>query len=215
MTVSEMICLKCGASQPEEEESIAFNHPPCSRCDERAWRLNVVMTESASASSCVLGELIPGGDHARDWKSRWKTMQREFQSLSCPSTEVMSGDAIFAWRDRLYSFWVQAYHLKDALKHAAPALGLDPKDIENAITNDPRLALLADLANQVKHENLSRPPRSGCVPVIGKASGQDVTPQEWTLKVPIEHSGSTLDGLVVAREAVAAWREKLQGWSLI
>jgi hypothetical protein len=128
--------------------------------------------------------------------------------------EVVSGDSIFAWRDRLCSFWVRTYHLKDALKEAAPALGLDPKDIEKAIANDPRLALLADLANLDKHQRLSKGPRSGCVPVIGKASGQDVIPQGWILRVPIEHNGSTLDGLDVARAAVAAWREKLEGWGL-
>ncbi len=214
VAVSEMICSKCGASQPEVGGSIA-GHPPCLRCGKRVWRFDVVLKESASASSCVWGELIPGGDHDRDWKSRWEAMQRELQLLSCPSTKVMSAKAIFAWRDRLCSFWVQAYHLKDALKDAAPALRLDPKDIENAIKNDPCLALLADLANQDKHQTLSQPPKSGCVPVIGKASGQDVTPQGWTLKVPIEHKGSALDGLDVARAAVAAWREKLKGWGLI
>lgn len=208
-----MICSRCGASQPEGEGSIA-RYPPCSRCGERAWRFDVVLTESASASICVLGESIPGGDHARDWKSRWEAMQRELQSLASPSMDVVSRDSIFAWRERLCSFWVQACHLKDALRDAAPALGLDPRDIENAITNDPRLALLADLANQDKHVSLSQPPRSGCVPVIGKASGQNVTPQGWTLKVPIEHNGSTLDGLDVARAAVAAWREKLEEWTL-
>jgi hypothetical protein len=63
----------------------------------------------------------------------------------------MSGVAINAANHRLQSFYIQAYHLKDALK-SAPA-------IEPAIAADPALALLADLANLDKHSRLNRPPR--------------------------------------------------------
>jgi hypothetical protein len=38
--------------------------------------------------------------------------------------------------------------------------------VEQAITSDPNLALLADLANLDKHFKLSRAPRSGDVPTI-------------------------------------------------
>lgn len=128
--------------------------------------------------------------------------------------ETMSRDAIVAWRDRLCRFYVDAYHLKDALKGAASTLGIDPQAIETAINGDPRLALLADLANQEKHSQLNRP-RSGYAPRIGVPKGTDIPPRGWILKIDVNHGSQTLDGLEIARDAVIAWREHLEAWQLI
>src|SRR5215211_233346 len=53
---------------------------------------------------------------------------------------------------------------KDALIAASGPHGVTASTIEAAITNDPDLALLADLANIDKHFKLSRPARSGHAP---------------------------------------------------
>jgi len=128
----------------------------------------------------------------------------------------MSGDSIHAWLQRLFSFFIQAYHFKDALKDAAPALGLNVSDIEDAITNDPSLALLADLANLDKHFKLTRTPRSGCVPVIEQISGVDSsTGTGWFLSVKIKHGAIVLDGIAVAKDTIAAWKEKLLAWGIL
>jgi hypothetical protein len=162
----------------------------------------------------VLGTLTPGGDTARDWNSRWQSIQAELKSLSDPEMETMSGDTIFARRDRRCIWYVLASQYKDALKDAASTLGIVPHAIEKAINSDPRLALLADLANQDKHINL-KDPRSGDVPKIGKPSGSDVLPRGWILQFPIDHDSQTLDGLEIARAAMTAWREALESWRLI
>ena len=128
--------------------------------------------------------------------------------------DTMSRDAIFAWRDRLCGWYVQAYHLKDALKGAASTLGINPQAIEKAINDDRRLALLADLANQEKHSQLDQQ-RSGYAPKIGAPSGSDVLPRGWLLKLPVDHGSQALDGLDIARAAVTAWRETLESWRLI
>jgi hypothetical protein len=168
-----------------------------------------------SASVQCSGELIPG-NQARDWKQRWALVQMDLQSVSAPSTETMSRESIHAWLQRLFSFFIHAYHLKDALKDAASSLGLIASDIENAITSDPRLALLADLANLDKHFKLTKPPRSGCMPVIGPVSGVDCTTGGgWLLSVKIEHNAVSLNGLTVARDACSAWREKLAAWGVL
>ena len=211
--MATLICGKCGASQPEPLDT-SLGYPDCDQCGARAWRIDVTITECAKASGVVLGTLTPGGDTARDWNSRWQSIQAELKSLSEPSMETMSRDAILTWRDRLCGWYVQAYHLKDALKGAASTLRIAPQAIETAINDDLRLALLADLANQDKHTKLNCL-RSGYVPEIGAPSGSDVRPHGWILKLPVNHGPRTLDGLEIAGEAVAAWRDKLKEWKLI
>ena len=149
--------------------------------------IGVSIEESISVSVHCFAELVPG-NQSRDWNQRWKLVQDEIQLICSPHTEVMSGESIHASLQQLFSFLIHAYHLKDALKDAAPGLGLKPADIEDAITNDPRLALLADLANLDKHMKLTKPPRSGCAPAIAQISGADSsTGNGWRLVANITH----------------------------
>jgi hypothetical protein len=207
-------CLTCGALRPPEL-SATLERPPCPQCGGTALKFAVSIEESISVSVLCSAELIPG-NQARDWKQRWTQVQRDFQSVSSPSTETMSGESIHAWLQRLFSFFIHAYHLKDALKDAAFSLGLNASDIETAITNDPRLALLADLANLDKHFKLTNSPRSGCTPVIDKISGVDsATGSGWFLSVKITHGSVALDGMAVAKDAISAWQEKLSAWGTL
>jgi hypothetical protein len=154
---------------------------------------------------------------AWDWKERWEGAEQDLERVTARHEEELSGDAIKAAHRELQSFYVRTYHIKDALKEDAASLGVQPSAIEDAITNDPDLALLADLANLAKHYKLNKPPRSGAVPVIAGAGGVSGGSGEggWRLAVMISHGGKTLDGLDVARAAVEAWRGHLKGWGLI
>lgn len=173
------------------------------------------IVESLSASDSLGAELIPG-NQARDWKQRWKLIQDDIHLILRPQTEAMSSESIHASLQRLLSFFILTYHIKDALKDAALGLGLKPSDVEDAVTGDARLALLADLANLDKHMKLNRPPRSGAVPVIERVSGVDNrVGGSWQLSVQIKHGASIFDGLAVAQDAVNAWQEKLNAWRLI
>lgn len=201
--------------EPARAVESGYGISACDRCGTGAWTIVDVLTDSsATFSSEVLGTLTPGGDTARDWKQRWRSIQADLESLCRPSVETMSRDTIFAWRDRLCGWHVQAYHLKDALKGAASTLGIGPQAIDTAINNDLRLALLADLANQEKHSQLNRP-RSGYAPRIGVPKGTDIPPRGWILKIDVNHGSQTLDGLQIARDAAIAWREHLEAWRLI
>src|SRR5215813_11615684 len=213
--MSEVTCSKCGASRPPELAAKS-ERPTCPRCGETALTISVSIDESSmSLSGHAFAELVPG-NQARDWKQRWKLVQEELRLVSSPHKEAMSTESIHASADRLFSFFIQTYHLKDALKDAAPGIGLKPSNVEDAITNDSRLALLADLANLDKHTKLTKRPRSGCAPVIKKTSGADSsTGNGWRLSVEIEHGASVLDGLSVAQDAVTAWQEKLKAWGFI
>jgi hypothetical protein len=157
------------------------------------------------------------GDQGRDWRRRWEEVQRELADLLVPHSERLSGDAIHAAAYRVQSFFIQAYHLKDALKADESAHGVPGTAIETAITNDADLALLADLANLGKHLQLTKPPRSGNAPAVGPARGVTSTSQgaDWQLAMTITHAGKTLNGLDVARAAVDAWQHHLSNWGLI
>jgi hypothetical protein len=177
----------------------------------------VSIKESLSVSASLTVELIPG-NQVRDWKQRWKLIQEELQVILSPHTETMSGESIHAALHSLQSFFIQTYHLKDALKDAAPGLGLKASDIETAINNDPRLAILADLANLDKHikPDPKKAPRSTIAPTIGQISGIDCrSGTGWELSMQIRHGSHTLNGLTVAEDAVNAWRINLKAWKLI
>lgn len=207
-------CSKCGASRLREVADMAVR-PPCPHCGETGLIHRVGIVETASTSDSLTAELIPG-NQVRDWKQRWKHIQDEIKTILSPHTETMSSESIHAAQQRLLSFFIQTYHLKDALKDAAVGLRLKPKDVEDAVTNDPRLSLLADLANLDKHMNLTQPPRSGIVPIIGQVSGKDcLTGAGWELSMQIQHGTTTFNGLRVAEDAINAWHTKLKAWKLI
>jgi len=211
--LSAVSCSKCGISRPSDLATLS-ERPSCPRCGGIALSFNMSIEESVTATDHCSTELVPGNQE-RDWKQRWKILQEEFQYISSPCTEVMSADSIHTSLQRLSSFFIHAYHFKDALKAASTEIGLTASDIEAAITNDPRLALLADLANLDKHLILNTQPRSGCTPVIQQISGIDNSAGGgWFLSVKIKHGATVLDGITITQNAVAAWREQLMAWKI-
>src|SRR2546428_37671 len=122
--------------------------------------------ESLEATSSLSMELLPGAQ-ARDWRQRWIEIQEQLKRLRAPHPEAMSAASIQNANHDLHSFFVQAYHLKDSLIRDAGTTGVPKTTIENAITADPHLALLADLANLANHGDLTKPPRSADIPTWG------------------------------------------------
>ena len=117
------------------------------------------------------------------------------------------------------AFYIQTYHLKDSLKDASATTGISPQAIEDEITNNSDLALLADLANLDKHFRLSKKPRSDDAPKIVGVRGitrtGESSPEGWRLGVVIEHKGQRLDGRDIAKRSIAAWHDALQRWHLL
>jgi len=158
------------------------------------------------------------GDLFHNWQQAWKDAQRELRHLTEPQNDPLNDDTICTAARRLRLFYVQTYHIKDALKNAVATTGITPKEVEDAVSADPALPLLADLANLVKHGALIKPPRSGHVPSIQTAvTGEPVNqpPGTWRLRLTIDHAGRTLDGIEVAQNAVEAWGRTLSNWGLI
>jgi hypothetical protein len=157
-------------------------------------------------------ELTPGAQ-ARDWRQRWVEIQGHLKRLLAPHSESMSAAAIQNANHDLHSFFVQAYHLKDSLIQDAQTTGVPADTVENAITADPNLALLADLANLEKHRKLTKSPRSGAIPTWD-VSGVSDSGTGWRLSLKIQHKGNTYDGLTFAGQAMSAWERHLKLWGL-
>lgn len=208
-------CSGCGAERSPKVAS-TIPRPPCPECGETAVKWEVTSASAMTMSSSVMASLAPG-EQERDWKRRWQDAQQHLARLLAPRTEPLSSSVIHAAHADLQAFYTQTYHLKDSLKKASSTIGVCGQTIENAVTNDPDLALLADLANLDKHGKLSKPPRSGHVPKIERVTGTTgdyQTSGGWRLDVVIEHRGRRLDGLDVAKRALSAWERALKRWNL-
>jgi hypothetical protein len=200
-------CSNCGESLDPSWAHLA-PRPPCPACGHRGVAIAVGIVEEINVASSLNVVMHPH-DTDRNWRRRWTELEREWSNIDRPIAETMSGVAINAANHRLQSFYIQAYHFKDALKSVAP-------DVESAISAHPALALLADLANLDKHSQLNRSPRSGEVPTIVSLSGEESgSGGGWRLRLRIHHKGQTLDGMNVAREAMDGWRAYLKTSGLL
>jgi hypothetical protein len=149
------------------------------------------------------------------WRDRWAQMEREAPRIGGPLTGPLSREAIAGAAWQLKEFFVTCYHLKDDLIHDSPG-GLGRQAIEQAVTNSAALALLADVANTIKHGILTRQTRTGVAPVFGPVKGTSRSAvDDWDLGLEIVHGPTTVDGVRLALDAVAAWRAALLGWGLI
>lgn len=216
--VTGVTCSGCGAQRPAELASTT-EKPPCPNCEETAITVGVTLAaESVSVVESVKAALGPA-EQERTWDRRWQDAQEHLNRLLAPRTEPISAPAIHAAHADLQAFYTQTYHIKDLLKEASATTGISPQAIENEITNNPDLALLADLANLDKHGVLKSAPRSGDVPKIASVHGSTTsggaTSGGWRLDVVIEHYGQRLDGLDVAKRVVAAWDQALKRWNLL
>jgi hypothetical protein len=185
------------------------DRPPCPECGASGIAIKLGIAEEVNiAQSMTVG--IRPVDQARGWHRTWDDITTKLAEISTPRAEQLSGDAVKAAAAELEGFFVQAYQLKDALKAEPSARP------EDAINTDPTLALLADLANLVKHYNL-KTTRSGSRPTIDSIQGDQPGSGEggWRLKMEISHGGKTIDGLDFAAQAVAAWEHQLKGWGLL
>ncbi len=203
-------CSQCGTARPDVATS--QTRPPCPVCGTTALTFSRSALEVLPPTTDSLTARLIPGDGSRGWRRRWTEVLRELDRLEQPRTGL-SGDAIHAAREEFHSFFLQTYHLKDALIAEAAVPG-GPDAVETAITASPDLALLADVANLDKHPEFKRRPRSGTVPQFGEPSGV-TCPGGWRLSLPIHHGPRQWDGLDFARRAVEAWRDALRGWGLL
>jgi hypothetical protein len=211
-------CSGCGAQRSAELASTA-ERPPCPICGKTDITVGVTIAdESVSTVDSVEAALGPA-EQERTWQRRWQDAREHLNRLLAPRPEPLSAMAVNAVHADLQAFYIQTYHLKDALLASSAKTGISEQTVENEITNNPDLALLADLANLDKHYQLAKKPRSGDAPKIvsvqGVTSSGGTTPGSWRPRVEIEHLGNRLDGLDVAKRVIAAWEQTLRRWNLL
>jgi hypothetical protein len=148
-------CKGCGRFRPAQLAHAA-ERLGCPHCGATAVTIGVSLNLTIQPTMRIRSSLRPG-DQRQDWERRWQDIQDDGRELLIPLTGTMSSSAIQIARRWIQSFYVNAYHLKDDLRVASPAIGVTAATIEAAVTNDPDLALLCDLANLVKHRRLTRP----------------------------------------------------------
>ena len=208
-----VFCGGCGSPLDQPANLPVEERTPCPICGSMSRQINVTCTDKVKFTDSLSMELTPG-TQARDWRQRWIEIQEHLKRLLAPHSGPMSAASIQNANHDLHSFFVQAYHLKDSLIQDAGTTGVPATTIENGITADPHLALLADLANLDKHGKLSKAPRSGDIPTWD-VSGVSDDDAGWRLSLKIRHKGKTHDGLNFAGEAVSAWERHLRRWGLI
>ena len=202
-------CGKCGVSRPRELAG-PVERPPCPECGCELLFVTIRFNDSIPApEDSVSFSLLPDNQD-RGWRERWVRIQTGLAAFQSPQMEPISTETIHAAEERLRSFYVLTYHLKDALKDESGTNGVPSKTaVEKAITNDPDLALLADLANRSKHgaPGPEFDPRSGEWPVGWKVSGATSgDAREWRLVITFQHKGREVDGIEAAERGVEAWR---------
>jgi hypothetical protein len=206
-------CSSCGA-----ERSVLWRTAgpatACLRCGDTHLVFMVGMTAGIGFDTQAAATLVT--EPPTGWQSRWQAIERGLAALPVVHTGVVSGETMDAATRQLMSFYVLCYHLKDQLIEEASTTGVSREAVEKAVTAEPTLALVADLANLDKHGKLNKPPRSGHIPRLAELRGaQRLRLHGWQLELVIEHAGTQLDGMEVAADAVVALRRALAGWGLI
>lgn len=205
------MCSGCGLDRSEDSSLASPQRLPCPACACTAVTYSRTLVATVTVTASLASILRPAAQE-RDWRVRWTQLQQRLARVTGPRSGARSADTLHAAEQDLFEFFVSAYHLKDALIEDRVAT----KDVvESVITSNPSLALLADLANMDKHRRLTKPPRSGDIPVIdgpaGEASGTSAT---WRLLVTIRHGGRQIDALRFADVVVTEWRTTLLSWGL-
>jgi hypothetical protein len=110
------VCKGCGL--PRADQVTATVRTACPNCGETAIVHSRGFTAVVGSSGSLDVALRPAHQN-RDWQARWRDIQSDWEELSKPSQEPLSAESIHRARQRLHAFYIQAYHLKDALKSEA------------------------------------------------------------------------------------------------
>jgi hypothetical protein len=117
-------CATCEAVRPLELIG-SEQRARCPVCGGTSLSVSVSLTATVSVSATVTSELTPPGQE-RDWRQRWDQIRADLDKVIAARTDNPSRESIYAARYQLHSFYVQAYHLKDALKNYFRSIGSEP-----------------------------------------------------------------------------------------
>lgn len=204
-TVFEVEQTDIDLEPPDDEDS----SPPEKGSGPK--RFEVVVGEKLETADQVSLVLKPFVGNER-WSERFHDCESTLPSLDSPQTSEFNGANIKALASRTFALVVDLYHVKDALIEEAPG-GVTRERVEEAISADPDLSLLADLCNQRKHGVLTRV-RSGDEPKVKPYEGVGVDATAWRCRIMVEHHGAERELFSIVHAALAAWRRLFRSWGI-
>ncbi|MGW3308207.1 hypothetical protein ACWDG9_16655 [Streptomyces sp. NPDC001073] len=156
---------------------------------------------------------------SQGWREQFDRMNRSHLRLiqnagPYRSPYLTSEDA----RDALYSFFQNAYHLKDWIKND-PAV--DSHGVEVFITSTLHLSVTADLANGAKHLRLTSSRTGDLTTAVTRQSVKHVRRSEGELRSysydawTVESNERQFDAHELAHKVVAEWRLWLENRGLL
>src|SRR4029077_20872130 len=118
-----VFCGGCGSPLDQPPNLPVEERTPCPICGSMCRRISVTCTGQLKVTGSVSVQLTPAAQ-ACDWRQRWIEIQEHLKRLLAPHSEALSAASIQNANHDLHSFFIQAYHLKDALIHDAETTGV-------------------------------------------------------------------------------------------
>lgn len=207
-------CTGCGAVC---DSAVGTQTGACAVCSQQGVHLTFGDVGGRGAlhfggSVRAMWSCAPAG--GADWVAHWLALPDHVARATRGRPGSPSARELAAANEELRGLFTGLYHFKDQLLHELPG-GLTKGTIEARVDSDPALALVADVANTYKHVKLTRRLRSGTAPEIRRAVAVlDHQAAGWTVGVVIQHGDDTVDGVELAKRALAAWARALADWGL-
>jgi hypothetical protein len=206
--------VACANVKCARDRSADDRREPCPDCGEARVTIHLRFHETLGPIADSLVTSFVPNEQDRDWGRRWRNLAARLVELEGMRTEDRGADAIHLAAQDLFDFFVNAYHLIDALIED----GAVKRTIAvGALKTNPTLQLLADIANTEKHRFLdvqTHPPKSGDAPVLTKVADTSAG-EGWKLVAEFQHHGRLVDGVAFARTAFETWEMLLRDWGLI
>jgi len=147
------------------------------------------------------------------WREQYDRTRRSYERFAEINAGTIHDRDSENYRDDVYTFFLNCYHLKDWLK-SDPASRVASQEAEGCVNASLDLRLCGDLANGVKHMKLATPRASedtalgrthyalGLNAGIGPAEAE---PTRISATYEVSSDGNTYDAFEIATRALTAW----------
>jgi hypothetical protein len=150
------------------------------------------------------------------WTEQWARIERWYNLFRTTNDGRPHDRESDYYRDEAYTFFQNAYHLKDWLKND-PAVSARVSDVEIFVRGSQTLRLCADLCNGSKHLTLTTPKESADTK-LGKQDFRVTLggePTTISARYEVESSGKTYDAFALAQTCVYEWKSYLTAKGLL
>jgi hypothetical protein len=146
-----------------------------------------------------------------EWTDQWARVGRWFKLFRETNEGRPHDRESDYYRDEVYSFFQNAYHLKDWLRNDS-AVSARVGDVESMIEGSQSFRLCADLCNGSKHLKLTKHKQSADT----KLTKQDFRlavaddPPTISAKYEVDSGGKTYDAFTLAQACMTEWESYLK-----